>query len=186
MPFESARPVPLAVSVAGTTVTVEFTVNVVALVIARTVGFGGFVVSPAPAIPIPTERPVVLAQLIVGLVPSEQPVSETPAAVSESPVPLPVAATLITKVVEFVIELMAAVPAMFAPLTLIPGMSPVVLAQVTVVVPFVVQFVSTMGTVRLPVEPRSFTSAAARTLVAVHVFIAPASPPVVEAFEKIS
>ena len=68
-----------------------------------------------------------------------------------------------------------------------PGINPVVLAQVTMVDAFVVApLVKTMGTVRLPVAPRCLTSAAARTAVAVQVFIAPASPLAVEPFEKIS
>ena len=98
MPTANSSPQPLAVSVAGTAVTAEFTVKLVPFVMAFTLGFGGFVVSPAPAMPMPTASPVVLAVLIVGLVPSEQPVSETPAAVSDKPVPLPVA-MLVVKVV---------------------------------------------------------------------------------------
>ena len=82
MPMEKSKPHPLAVSVAGTAVTVEFTVKLVAFVTAKTEVLGGFVVSPAPEIPIPAARLVVLAVLIVGLAVNEQPVSAVPAAVS--------------------------------------------------------------------------------------------------------
>jgi hypothetical protein len=139
----------------------------------------------------PMESPVVLAVFTVGLVPSEQPVSVTPAAVSVSDEPLPVAAVFITKVIPFVTEEIVALPAMFVPLMLMPGISPVVLAHVTVVVPFVVQLLSTTGVVWLPVPPRNFTSAAARLAFALHAFMLPGIEklvpvPVNDAFAKIS
>ena len=93
---------------------------------------------------------------MVGLVVSEQPVSVTPAAVSESDDPLPVATALRTNVVEFVMDAMVVPAAMFTPLMLMPGMSPVVLMQVTVVVPFVVQFANTIAERRLLIFPLRF------------------------------
>ena len=105
VPLLNSSPHPEAVSAAGTTVTAEFTVKAVGGVMVAIVGFGGLVVSPVPAIPMPTESPVVLAQLIVGLVPSEQPVSETPAAVSDTEAPPLVGAVVLrTKVVELVTD----------------------------------------------------------------------------------
>lgn len=126
--------------------TVELTVKCVASVIARTTGPGGFEVTPET--PMPTARPAVLAQMMVGLVVNEQPVSVTPAAVRDKAEPVPVAAVLMTKVVVLVTELIVAVPGIFVPLMLMPGISPVVLAQVTVTEAFVVaQLVRTMAEV---------------------------------------
>lgn len=158
MPMEKSKPQPLAVSVAGTAVTVEFTVKLVAFVTAKTEVLGGFVVRPVPAMPMPAARLVVLAVLIVGLVPSEQPLSDTPAAVSDKPLPLPVALALSVIVVALFTCEIVVPAAMLVPLMFMPGHKPVVLAQVTVVVLLVAQFVSTTGTVLLPVLPRCFTS----------------------------
>ena len=180
--------------------TLLFSTNVVPFVIEVIVGFGGLVVkAPAPEIatPIPTARPAVLSQVTVALrLVVAQFVSRTPAAVSVSAEPVPLAAWLITKVVEFVTELIvvATVPLVgvvvltrFVPVSNMPGINPVVLAQVTVVKPLVVaQPVSTTAGVRLPVAPRCFKSVAARRLVVVHPLIAPASPLAVDPFEKIS
>ena len=69
-------------------------------------------------------------------------VSRTPAAVSVSAEPVPLAAWLITNVVELVTEAMVVgtvpvvgvvVLTMFVPVSNMPGINPVVLAQVTVV-----------------------------------------------------
>ena len=144
----NSSPVPLAVSVtfAAPVVTGLFKVKVVGGVIVAMIGFGGLVV--APVTPMPMTSPLVLRQvteLLAEVV--VQPVSVTPAAVKDRPVPEPVAAPLMTKVVPLVTELIVAPDGMFVPLINMPGMSPVVLAQVTVVVPFVVPFVNTMGTV---------------------------------------
>jgi len=184
--MEKSRPQPLAVSVVGTAVTVEFTVKLVALGIVATDVFGGFVVKPLPVMPMPTARLVVLAVLIVGLVPSVHPVSVMPAAVSDKPLPLPVAALLMTKVVAFVTTLIVAFAGMFVPEISMPGHRPVVLAQVTVVVPFVVTFVSVMGAVLFPVLPRCFTSCALRTAVVVQAFCAPVMPLAIEPAENVS
>ena len=144
----NSSPVPLAVSVtfAAPVVTGLFKVKVVGGVIVAMIGFGGLVV--APVTPMPMTSPLVLRQvteLLAEVV--VQAVSVTPAAVKDRPVPEPVAAPLMTKVVPLVTELIVAPDGMFVPLINMPGMSPVVLAQVTVVVPFVVPFVNTMGTV---------------------------------------
>ena len=112
----------------------------------RTVGLPGLV--GTPVIPMPTTRPTVLAQETLGLpVVVVQLVSVTPAAVRVKPVPLPVAAALRMSVVALVIEAMEVPAAMFVPLMLMPGQMLAVLAHVTVVVPFVVAFVSRIGTV---------------------------------------
>ena len=163
------------------------------------VGLGGFVA--APVTPMPTASPVVLRHVTdVLAVPVVQPVSVTPAAVSDSPVPFPDAAWLITNVVLSVIETMVVatvvgvvtfVPTIFVPVINMPGINPVVLVQVTVVVPFVAPFASTIAAVRFPVPPRSRASAAARLAVAFHAFMFPGSAklvpvPVNEPLLKIS
>ena len=84
---------------------------------------------------------------MVGLVLSEHPARVTPAAVRDKAVPLPVAAELKTNDVPFVTDATVVPAAMFVPLMLMPTTSPVVLAQVTAVVPLVVQLVSTMAAV---------------------------------------
>jgi hypothetical protein len=141
---------------------------------------------------------VVLAQLIVGVVASEQPVRLTPAAVALETVPSALTGALSTKVVvlELGIEAIVVVAAMdvplMLPLKLIPGISPALLVQVTVVVPFTVlavQFDRTIGAVWLFVPPRSLTFPVFPTVVAVQAFIRstlPVNPAVVEALPNVS
>jgi hypothetical protein len=135
----------------------------------------------------PTASPLVLRQ-VTELLPVEvvHPDSVTPAAVSDNPVPLPVAAVFMRRLVALVMELIVAFAGMFGPEIDMPGQRFAVLLHVTVVVPFVVQFVSTMGTVRFPVPLRCFTSVALRFAVAVHALMAPASPLAVDPFENVS
>ena len=140
------QPVAVSVTFAAPVVTALFSTKCVASVMDAIVGFGGFVVIPVT--PMPTASPVVLRHVTAVLAEVVvQPVSVTPAAVRDSPEPLPVAAVLSSKVVAFVTELIVAVPTMFAPLIDMPGITPVVLAQVTVVVPLVVQFINRMAAV---------------------------------------
>ena len=149
------------------------------------VGFGGFVATPVT--PMPTASPVVLKHVTVVLAEVVvHPVSVTPAAVSDKPVPLPVAAVPSTNVVEFVTDAIVVEAAMFVPLMLIPGINPVVLLHVTVVVPLVVQFESTMAAVWLFDPPVNLTSPTARKPVVVQEFMLPESPLTVEAFAKSS
>jgi hypothetical protein len=137
---------PEAVSVAGTAVTVVLLrLKAVLLPMLATVGFCGFVVRPEAAMP--TASPVVLAVFTVGLVPGEQPVSVTPAAVSVRELPVPVASRLRMNSVALLICEIVVLAGMFVPVINIPGIRPAVLAQVTDVVPFVAQFVRTMGAV---------------------------------------
>ena len=86
-----------------------------------------------------------LAQETFGLPVVVQFVSVIPAAVSVSPVPLPVAGVLRTNVVALVIDAMVEPALMLVPLMLMPGHSTAVLLQVTWVVPLVVQLVSTVA-----------------------------------------
>jgi hypothetical protein len=148
--------------------------------------------------PIPTNRPVVLAQLIAGLVAREQPVRLTPAAVALATVPSALTGVLRTKVVvlelgtEAIVVAAATGVPLILPLKLMPATIPALLAQVTVVVPFTVlveQFVTTIGAVWLLVPPSSLTSPAFPTEVAVQALIkstAPVNPLVVEAFPNVS
>lgn len=122
---------------------------------------------PVPLTGMPTCRPVVLAQVTVGLplvvaplvrlrlvAPTrpavleqvtvalplviEQPLKVMPPAYKVSAEPLPVALVLRTKVVELVMELMVAPVGTLVPATIMPGHNPVVLAQVTAVLALVV------------------------------------------------
>ena len=179
------QPVAVSVTLDAPVVTALLSVKVVGGVIVAMVGFGGLVV--APVMPMPTASPLVLKQVTDVLAEVVvQPVSVTPAAVSDKPVLVAVAALLMTKVVPFVTELIVAPDGMLVPLINMPGIRPVVLVQVTVVVPFVAQFDSTIAAVRLPVAPRSLASPVARTFVEVHAFMLPAKAVVVDALPKIS
>ena len=121
-----------------------FMVNVVAPVTVATVAL---LAKPVPPSDIPFTRPFVRSQVmavlnavVVALV------KETPAAVSVRPEPVPEAACESTNVVPFVMEAMVVLPVavplmlpgMFGPVINMPGHSAEVLAQVTVVLPFVV------------------------------------------------
>ena len=142
-----AQPVAVRVTLDAPVVTGLLSVKVVADVIDAMVGFGGLVTTPA--MPMPTTNPLVLRQvteLLVEVV--VQPVSVTPAAVSDKPLAAALAALLMTKVVPSVTELIVAPGGMLVPLISMPGIKLVVLAQVTVVDAFaVVQAVSTMAAV---------------------------------------
>ena len=123
----------------------------------------------------------------------EQPVSVTPSAVSDRPLPVPEAAWLSTKVVLLVTELIVVATVlppnvtstMFVPVINMPGRRPVVVAQVTVVEPLVVvQLLSTIAAVWFAAPPCSDTSFGLRLAVAVQAFIAPTRPLPVDPLEK--
>jgi hypothetical protein len=121
----------------------------------------------------------------VGLVFKTQLVKVTPATVSDC-VPLPVAAALRTKVVPLVTLAMVLPAAMVGPAMAMPAPMPVVLVQVTVVLPLVMQLLKTMGVLRLAKALRSFTSVGLRMPIAVQALLAPARPLVVLPFDHTS
>ncbi|AKC82417.1 hypothetical protein IMCC26134_05835 [Verrucomicrobia bacterium IMCC26134] len=99
----------------------------------------------------PLTRPTVLSQVTVVVPLIVALVSVMPAAVSMSPVPLPVAVLVRSKLVALLIRSTEVPAAMVGPVTLIPGHRAAVLAQVTCAVPFVMHDANATGAVRFAV-----------------------------------